>query len=36
MKTATGQLRDFGERYTVAWCSQGPGRVAAFFSTDGS
>jgi uncharacterized protein (TIGR02246 family) len=36
MKTGTGQLRDFGERYTAAWCSQDPARVAAFFSTDGS
>jgi len=33
LKTAAGPLRDFGERYTAAWCSQG---VAAFFSTDGS
>ena len=28
--------RDFAERYTVAWCSQDPGRVAAFFSSNGS
>jgi predicted ester cyclase len=30
------QLRDFGERYTAAWCSQNAARVAAFFSTRGS
>jgi uncharacterized protein (TIGR02246 family) len=31
-----GQLRDFGERYTTAWCSQDAEKVAAFFSTTGS
>jgi len=31
-----GQLRDFGERYTAAWCSQDPESVAAFFSANGS
>ncbi|MCU1274165.1 MAG: putative ester cyclase [Bryobacterales bacterium] len=36
MKIDTGQLRDFGARYTEAWCSQDPERVASFFSTDGS
>jgi len=30
------QLRDFGERYTAAWCSHDARRVAAFFSTRGS
>ncbi len=29
-------LRDFGERYTAAWRSQDPARVAAFFSAEGS
>lgn len=36
MKIDTGQLHDFGTRYTAAWCSQDPERVAAFFSTQGS
>lgn len=36
MKIDARQLRDFGERYTAAWCSQDPERVAAFFSTGGS
>ena len=30
------QLRDFARRYTVAWCSQDPARVAAFFSPNGT
>jgi uncharacterized protein (TIGR02246 family) len=30
------QLRDFARRYTAAWCSQDPARVAAFFSPQGS
>jgi thiomorpholine-carboxylate dehydrogenase len=29
-------LRDFAERYTAAWCSQDPARVASFFSPHGS
>jgi ketosteroid isomerase-like protein len=29
-------LRDFAERYTAAWCSRDPKRVAAFFAPDGS
>lgn len=29
-------LRSFAERYTTAWCSQGPARVAAFFAPEGS
>lgn len=29
-------LRDFAARYTEAWCSQDPARVASFFSEDGS
>ncbi len=36
MKIDAGMLRDFGERYTAAWCSRDAGRVAAFFSTRGS
>ena len=30
------KLSDFGSRYTDAWCSHDPRRVAAFFSPDGS
>lgn len=30
------RLRSFAERYTAAWCSQDPTRVAAFFAEDGS
>lgn len=29
-------LADFARRYTAAWCSQEPARVAAFFAPDGS
>lgn len=29
-------LLDFARRYTEAWCSQSPARVAAFFAADGS
>ena len=36
MKMDAGELRDFAERYTAAWCSQDPERVAGFFSTSGS
>ena len=36
MEIDTRQLRDSGARYTAAWCSQDPARVATFFSTDGS
>jgi uncharacterized protein (TIGR02246 family) len=36
MEIDTRQLRDIGARYTAAWCSQDPERVAAFFSTGGS
>ena len=32
----TSALRPFAERYTEAWCSQDPARVAAFFSPGGS
>ena len=36
MQSDPDKLRDFAARYTEAWCSQDPERVAAFFSTDGS
>ena len=29
-------LRDFATRYTAAWCSQDPAKVAAFFALEGS
>jgi predicted ester cyclase len=29
-------LREFAARYTAAWCSQDPARVAAFYSPNGS
>lgn len=29
-------LQDLAERYTAAWCSQDPARVAGFFATGGS
>ena len=29
-------LRDFASRYTAAWCSHVPSRVASFFAPDGS
>lgn len=30
------ELRDLGARYTAAWCSQDPSRVAGFFAERGS
>lgn len=36
MTTDAETLRDFGTRYTVAWCSQDAARVAAFFGERGS
>lgn len=30
------QLKEFGTRYTAAWCSQNPASVATFFSENGS
>ena len=30
------QLQEFAERYTDAWCSQDPERVAAHYAPDGS
>jgi hypothetical protein len=32
----TSTLRDFAMRYTEAWCSKNPARVAAFFGENGS
>src|SRR5262249_8454659 len=29
-------VKEFATRYTAAWCSQDPARVAAFFAKDGS
>ena len=29
-------LREFAARYTLAWCSQNPAKVAEFYSPDGS
>ena len=31
-----GTLKDFGTRYTAAWCSQNAASVAAFFAENGS
>jgi uncharacterized protein (TIGR02246 family) len=36
MLLAPDPLRGFATRYTAAWCSQDPARVAAFFSPEGS
>jgi alanine dehydrogenase len=36
MTQAPDHLRDLAQRYTAAWCSQDPTRVAAYFSTNGS
>lgn len=36
MPMNSDDLRDFAARYTEAWCSQDPARVASFFSEDGS
>jgi uncharacterized protein (TIGR02246 family) len=30
------ELTDFATRYTAAWCSHDPARVAAFFAEQGS
>ena len=30
------RLKDFGRRYTRAWCRQNPASVAAFYAEDGS
>ena len=34
--TARDELHDFARRYTEAWCSGDPARVAAHYATDGS
>jgi len=36
LTSITEQVRDLARRYTAAWCSQDPARVAAFFSPEGS
>jgi len=36
MITEPAKLREFAVRYTAAWCSQDPARVAAFYSLGGS
>ena len=36
MKIEPPQLRDLAKRYTAAWCSKDPGRVAAYYSPNGS
>jgi hypothetical protein len=34
--TTNARLYDFATRYTAAWCSQDPARVASFFAPNGS
>ena len=36
MASDQDQLRDFARRYTEAWCSQDPERVAAHYEPEGS
>jgi nuclear transport factor 2 (NTF2) superfamily protein len=36
MTSEPDELRDFARRYTEAWCSGEPSRVAAHYSADGS
>jgi uncharacterized protein (TIGR02246 family) len=36
VKPDPDRLRDFARRYTEAWCSQDPERVAAHYAPDGS
>jgi predicted ester cyclase len=36
MRLGAAWLRDFGKRYTGAWCSQNAASVAAFFALNGS
>jgi len=36
MTPAPDQLREFARRYTEAWCSQDPARVAENYAPDGS
>lgn len=36
MTLGSDQLREFAQRYTDAWCSQDPARVAAHYAPEGS
>ncbi len=36
MSESPSHLRAFAERYTAAWCSQDPARVASFFAPSGT
>jgi uncharacterized protein (TIGR02246 family) len=36
MNIEPAQLRDLAKRYTAAWCSKDPERVAAVYSPNGS
>lgn len=36
MTVESSQLQDLAERYTAAWCSQEPNRVADCYTADGS
>ena len=36
MKPGSDQLQDLALRYTAAWCSQNPARVAAHYAPEGS
>jgi uncharacterized protein (TIGR02246 family) len=36
MTTGANELRDFALRYTEAWCSSDPARVAEHYAADGS
>jgi predicted ester cyclase len=36
MHEISPRLQDLAERYTAAWCSQAPAKVAEFFAIDGS
>ena len=36
MTTTSARVRDFATRYTAAWCSHDPARVAGFFAPNGS
>lgn len=36
MTEVRDQLRDFARRYTAAWCSQNPARVADHYTPEGS
>jgi predicted ester cyclase len=36
MREIPPKLKQFAERYTAAWCSQNPEKVAEFFAPDGT